>query len=423
MTDAGFFRGTSADQDNRFSDKYKKLLKQLKFSDVLNQKVDIKKVNMDVIKPWIQKHITLSLGLDDEVVYEYVINQLEESRFPDGKNMQINLTGFLDGKRAREFMDKLWQLLVDAQTASDGIPQVLIAEKAEEIKRREENEAIIQQNKSTNGNISSKDRSLSLQKRSRSSSRGRSNRNRSPIRRDDRQSRRSRSRSLEHKRNDRSSSHSRSRSPPSNKRTQDSRSPSRNRSTSKSPGSRQSSVSRSRSRSRSPRHHSPPRIRFGRYPQNRRFGDRGPRSPPIRRRSYSRSPVYRRRGQMSYQRDFGRGRFDQRGRSPSPRYRRQYPRRSGSRDISPRRDHSAQMQMPRENFRRVHRRSMSPRSRSPSKSISPPRRVPRYSHSRSRSPVRQHRLPPSPPPAQNYRYREENVASLKSPANMHSDHR
>ncbi|CAG2182821.1 unnamed protein product, partial [Oppiella nova] len=38
MTDAGFFRGTSAEQDNRFADKHKKLLKQLKFNEVLVNK-------------------------------------------------------------------------------------------------------------------------------------------------------------------------------------------------------------------------------------------------------------------------------------------------------------------------------------------------------------------------------------------------
>lgn len=41
MTDAGFFRGTSAEQDNRFSDKHKKLLKQMKFAESLNLKVMI----------------------------------------------------------------------------------------------------------------------------------------------------------------------------------------------------------------------------------------------------------------------------------------------------------------------------------------------------------------------------------------------
>lgn len=39
MTDAGFFRGTSADQDNRFANKQKKFLKGLNLSPILNTKL------------------------------------------------------------------------------------------------------------------------------------------------------------------------------------------------------------------------------------------------------------------------------------------------------------------------------------------------------------------------------------------------
>ena len=35
------FQGTNADQDNRFSDKEKKLLKQMKFEEILSKKVPI----------------------------------------------------------------------------------------------------------------------------------------------------------------------------------------------------------------------------------------------------------------------------------------------------------------------------------------------------------------------------------------------
>ena len=38
MGDVGF-RGTSSEQDGRFSDKEKKLLKQMKFEDILEKKV------------------------------------------------------------------------------------------------------------------------------------------------------------------------------------------------------------------------------------------------------------------------------------------------------------------------------------------------------------------------------------------------
>ena len=39
MADAGFFRGTTSDQDNRFSDKEKKLLKTMKYEESITLKV------------------------------------------------------------------------------------------------------------------------------------------------------------------------------------------------------------------------------------------------------------------------------------------------------------------------------------------------------------------------------------------------
>ena len=50
--------------------------------------------------------------------------------------MQINLTGFLNGKNARLFMGELWTMLDAAQSNPAGIPQELIDKKKEEIKSR-----------------------------------------------------------------------------------------------------------------------------------------------------------------------------------------------------------------------------------------------------------------------------------------------
>jgi len=36
------------------------------------------KVNLDVIKPWITERLQELLGLEDDVVIEYVFNQLED---------------------------------------------------------------------------------------------------------------------------------------------------------------------------------------------------------------------------------------------------------------------------------------------------------------------------------------------------------
>lgn len=43
--------------------------------------------------------------------------------------MQINLTGFLNARRAREFMAELWQMLAESQASPDGIPSSLVERK------------------------------------------------------------------------------------------------------------------------------------------------------------------------------------------------------------------------------------------------------------------------------------------------------
>lgn len=108
------------------------------------------KIKLDVIKPWIQDKLTEILKIDDDVVVDFVYNQLEEKvlflsftslplinslifQFPDPKKIQINLTGFLHGKNAREFMAELWALLISAQENPSGIPDSLLDLKREEI--------------------------------------------------------------------------------------------------------------------------------------------------------------------------------------------------------------------------------------------------------------------------------------------------
>ena len=69
---------------------------------------------------------------------------------PDPRKMQINLTGFLNGKYARYkrglghhdssncrvFMGELWTMLDSAQNSPNGIPEALVNMKMEEMKSR-----------------------------------------------------------------------------------------------------------------------------------------------------------------------------------------------------------------------------------------------------------------------------------------------
>ena len=76
-------------------------------------------------------------GMEDDVIVEFIFNQLE-AKDPDPRKMQINLTGFLNGKNARIFMGELWKLLDSAQKTSSGIPQELIDKKKEEMKSKDD---------------------------------------------------------------------------------------------------------------------------------------------------------------------------------------------------------------------------------------------------------------------------------------------
>jgi len=59
--------------------------------------------------------------------------------------MQINLTGFLNGKYARMFMGELWTMLDSAQNSENGIPAELVNMKIDEIKERKGEDARIQE--------------------------------------------------------------------------------------------------------------------------------------------------------------------------------------------------------------------------------------------------------------------------------------
>ncbi|WVZ56406.1 LOW QUALITY PROTEIN: hypothetical protein U9M48_006945 [Paspalum notatum var. saurae] len=130
----GFFRGTSADQDTRFSNKQAKLLKTQKFAPELDHLVDTSKVQMDVMKPWIATRVTELLGFEDEVLINFIYGLLEEKE-ADGKKIQIQLTGFME-KNTVKFMKELWSLLLSAQQNASGVPQQFLDAKEAEIQQR-----------------------------------------------------------------------------------------------------------------------------------------------------------------------------------------------------------------------------------------------------------------------------------------------
>ena len=73
-------RGVSAAQDARFKDKEQQHLGASRFPKMFDLRVDMERVNMQVMRPWIVERVEELLGLEDEVLVEYIMSQLESER-------------------------------------------------------------------------------------------------------------------------------------------------------------------------------------------------------------------------------------------------------------------------------------------------------------------------------------------------------
>nr|CCA22294.1 serine/arginine repetitive matrix protein putative [Albugo laibachii Nc14] len=137
MSNAGFFRGTSTEQDSRYFNQNKKLLAKLKFPKCFDDKVDLKKVKIEVINQWIAERITSILGFEDEIVISMTINLLETKvdEPVNPREMQLALAGFLE-KDAASFMQDLWELLLSAQSHPTGIAPAILEKKRKELEKQ-----------------------------------------------------------------------------------------------------------------------------------------------------------------------------------------------------------------------------------------------------------------------------------------------
>lgn len=97
---AAFFRGTELTQNVKFKDKEEMLIKQWKWPPSFEKKVNLKAVNLDCIKKWMETRITEIMGEEDDILINFAISQIDESVADQNiklcpKKMQISLTGFL----------------------------------------------------------------------------------------------------------------------------------------------------------------------------------------------------------------------------------------------------------------------------------------------------------------------------------------
>lgn len=83
MGDSGYRGISSSHADARFAGKEKKAISLLqsqgKFPACFAQKVDLRRVNLEVIRPWVQDRTSELLGFEDDVVAEYAMGMLENT--------------------------------------------------------------------------------------------------------------------------------------------------------------------------------------------------------------------------------------------------------------------------------------------------------------------------------------------------------
>ena len=97
--------------------------------------VDMNKVNLDTIKPWITTRVNQLLGVDDDVVYSRVCLQPPlELAVPRPKG-HADQRDWLT-RNARIFMQELWGLLASAQENIGGIPAVFLEQKKKIIRQK-----------------------------------------------------------------------------------------------------------------------------------------------------------------------------------------------------------------------------------------------------------------------------------------------
>jgi serine/arginine repetitive matrix protein 1 len=78
------FRGTNVEQDSRWGRTDRKIFTKMEksgfFAPILETKVDLKKVNIDIMSKWVTERIVQLLGFEDEIVINLIINMLNTQK-------------------------------------------------------------------------------------------------------------------------------------------------------------------------------------------------------------------------------------------------------------------------------------------------------------------------------------------------------
>jgi len=100
----------------------KKNANKTRFPENFSKKVLLKKIKIAPFLPWSAQRIGEIMGTEDEVVEAYVAEMLGAGAI-DPKEVQMALKGFIGAVHAATFTRELWDLLLEAQASSSGLPE------------------------------------------------------------------------------------------------------------------------------------------------------------------------------------------------------------------------------------------------------------------------------------------------------------
>lgn len=113
---------------------------------ILKQHVDTEKVNLPVLKVWLEEEMQKHLP-DDDIAVEFIYEMLEGNKEPVASEIQEQLVTFLGEEEGRAFCQHLWQLLISGQQDKDGIPEELLEKRKQQMEQqtRDQAKAMIEQ--------------------------------------------------------------------------------------------------------------------------------------------------------------------------------------------------------------------------------------------------------------------------------------
>ena len=91
---------------------------------IIKKKINLELINLDYLRPWIKERCwKMNQDYDDPLLPDYIFETIKAC--PESPiDLQISITAFVGKTAAKEFIEDLWRLLLDAQASSSHVPSL-----------------------------------------------------------------------------------------------------------------------------------------------------------------------------------------------------------------------------------------------------------------------------------------------------------